>query len=52
MLLTGPKGLNYFLRVSRVVLSQVIENIRDLGGADQVVSLELTVENLEKDVGE
>jgi len=36
----------------KVFLSRAIENIRDLGRADQAASLKLTVENLEKDVGE
>jgi len=34
----------------KVVLSQAIENIRDFGKADQVVSLELMVEYHKKDV--
>ena len=36
----------------KVVLTRNIETIRDLGGTDQAASLELIVEDLEKDVDE
>ena len=48
-MLKGSTSLFEFLKV---VLTQNIETIRDLGGSDQVTSLELIVEDLEKDVGE
>ena len=35
-----------------MTLSQAKENIRDLGGVDQDVSLGLMMEDLEKDAGE
>ena len=36
----------------KVVLSHNIESVRDFRGDDQTVSLELSVENFERDVGE
>ena len=45
------KGSVTPLESLKMVLSWAIENIRDLGKADQTTSLELMVEDLEKDVG-
>jgi len=36
----------------KLILSRAIENIRDVGGADQVSSLGQMVEDLKKDIGE
>ena len=46
------KGSTIPFRSLKVILSRAIKNIRGLKGADQAVSLELMVENLERDVGE
>jgi len=49
LLLKGSTNLFEFLKV---VLTQNIENIRGFRGTDQAASLELIVEDLEKDVSE
>jgi len=49
---TGLEGLDHSIGSLKVVLFWAIENIRNLWGVDQAASLELMVENLEKDVGE
>jgi len=46
------KGLTTYFEFLKVVLTQNIETIRDFEGTDQAASLELIVEDLEKDVGE
>ena len=47
-MLKGSTGPFKFLKV---VLTRNIETIRDFGGTDQAASLELIMEDLEKDVG-
>jgi len=46
------KGLTTSFLALKVVLSRNIESIRDFGGDDQAVALELVVEKFEKDVSE
>ena len=49
MVLKGSTSLFEFMKV---ILTQNIETIRDFGGTDQAASLELIVEDLEKDVSD
>jgi len=46
------KGSTTPFEFLKVVLIRNIETIRDFGGTDQAASLELIVEDLEKDVGQ
>jgi len=46
------KGSTSPFEFLKVVLTQNIETIRDFGGTDQVISLELIMEDLEQDVSE
>ena len=46
------KGSTPLFGSLKVVLSWAIKNIKDLWGADQATSLELMVEDFEKDVNE
>jgi len=46
------KGSTSPFEFLKVILTQNIETIRDLGRADQAASLKLIVEDLKKDVGE
>jgi len=48
----GVEGFNQCIRVSEGGPYRNIKTIKDFGGIDQAASLELIVQDLEKDVGE